>query len=1598
MDEVRLVSRLAELTGPLYPAEVTPPAALDQARRLLAEALLNDQSEPMEGPSGPSSVLTSIDTLPLQIVDDLRRVVDDAIPAQRDRSLRIFRRTWPLLATHVSQSVPAWASGWSLELSIGPFESAEGGLVWFDIRRTATPVVLVDSQTERPLIGLPPATLSAVPVHAGVTVLNIPAGSVWFAASLFDARSPAGSFAGLRIRGGTLTLSHAAFVQGNTIRASPGIVATLRLHLDPPERPPRTRHGGDARKVSAEFPEHAIFTLSVGAGGKLIQAAPAALEIYGNRIRLRDLEGAAPRYDSLLARLWFPMPANREAISIDDARSQVFRPSGRAIIQESAWTVPVAFPQSGDPSNLGEAAGVGALALSLEKGLHAILDPAESSKPILLESTFLLAETGQLSVIARSAPTRYRRVLDLWENNARGHSQIELESNDPLVLRFDATMAGGGAEALAISTLDCRAQLDRPVSATGDRVPFASRRATLAVQRLADVTRLALTAPADPAHDPVTGVQTPQPDVPFALSNALARTSAALALQLMGVLNEQNQVDRGTLVLRFALSFLLPSLPDPYAANIARRAPRRQFLSSGELSPWLRPQLAARVQWMTPAQPELSFELGAGAVITPGFLRFDDAPIEREPDLFRRAQSHSGLAEVEALFPRATGQGPELFRLLDVSSRAGLFGVGYSPESPALLFSSAPGGQLLLRGLDLIAPTRNVSAFTLPAFQWEPVYNIPNEDALPFPPRLVSSTDGGPTRFAMPAANLVPVAPLPVLDTFLTEYNRQFDLLLAARFTLPFGMVAVAELRRAFFDPLSSSPHFQSVRPGFPASGLSGGPQLTLVAPVPMLGWVGDHSPGLPGTTVQSNNSTGGGNVLKSGFVDATFNATFAGTMKMVPVRRIDFTGYGATTFSDWRNPGLTGPGVSQVKLEAIVGRTSREVVQVRSRLYPWGAIVVRTITMERTGSGGVFRRDSGWQAASDGDYRLPGCTVHPGIVPRLTGIRRIRDTTNMYERGPVKLTQVVFDADVEIEGVTLGASASRLVPSRDIIGYVQVLPVGGDLLDLDLNDLLIATGPIGGPIDCELNVAQSGLHMRLSRIEVDRTTTLAGNPQFVAVARGSVELPGAGQWTVAYRGPSEAEPHRLEADRPIPLIRANPAGGVIPPYRFADPRELHSPANPDSEYGLLHSTGAQRMFVPQPQVRWSDPTLYGGSMFLFADMYTLAGVVALFPRPDQCHPLPAGSALRITGRRKARLDIPIQAELGLGEFKVGPLERTLSQSAALRVRSRFRAGSTIKLVIDSDQRPDWACTFGPVSVISDIEDLEEMMQVVGHMSSSAEAAPELRDAHMIFGGPLAPVQTIIDFLTDFGLPFPFFVSLTNTTYGFKSGAKYTYPFPGIAELVDKGIKHGPGAMLQLELSAGFGKEGESAGEAVDGAFPEAVKQSTLSSGGWHSYVECSAKVLAKAFTFGEVLTIYLGGALKFEFAGQSDGKAEVTFFWGVSGAVEVEVGILKVGGGRTYSIVFRRMIGEIKVGLGFGSEWEVEGSLLAGLAAVKLSFELLALVEKTTDYHFVGEATLAIDVTLGWVFSKTFEVEFDMNETLAAAAFVAKAALPGVA
>jgi hypothetical protein len=1607
MDEAGLASLLAEHTGALSPAAGTPGGELDRARGILAIALLSGQAEAVTQSAGTAPPL-NLDDLSAAETEDIRRVIHDALPVPRDDSVRIFRRGWPLLSEHVPSSVPAWARGWRPRQSLGPFESAEGRLVWFDVRRTGHAISVIESRSGRLLFTIPSDTLAQPPAMSSVTALELPAGSVWLAAARFDPSAPTGSLAGLRIRAGTVSFSEPALVHGDVITARPGVVATLHLRLDPGERLARARHGGDTRSLDLEVLDEARFAFHSGGDARIIRTATAHLGVYGDRVRLRLLEEARPRYDARLGRLWFPMKESRGSFSVNESSSRLLGLTGIADIAEAGWALPVTVPAtpstSAPPWIPVEAVGAGALAVALGAGIKAAPRLLAAKQPLALESVVLLAEHRCLSVVASCGTPRVRRALALWKGSSRRSSEINLALVDPLELHLNATAEGDGAEALSITPVECSADLDRPVTASARPIPFFSARGTLDIFASDAGPRLYLSAPAEPPRDPISGQHQPMGRLSIALSNALVSTSPALTLQVGGVLDPGPSLKQGVLTLDFALRFLMPSLPDPYAANIVRQAPR-QLLDTGDAG---RARLVAQVRWG--AETTFSFALAnrSDLGLAHGLMPLEEIPfaasVQRGPDYLR---------EVEALFPRVTGQEFEFLRLLDVSTNADLFGVSLSGARESRR-ASAP---LKLRGLDLQAPMRSVSAFTLPAFQWEPVYNIPAEGAPPFPDRLVSSTDGGPSRFAVPTATLVPLAPLPVVDHLLDEYNRNGESL-AARFTLPFGMVAAVHMgQRPEAMNLGLAPRFNVVRPSFQAV-LSSGLQLSLQAPPGLIAPLGGPSPGLPGVAMQSDNGAGGFNVLKSGFVDEMFNATFAGKMKMVPVRRVDFNGYGASVFSDWRHEQVQGAGVTQVRLEAIAGRASREVVQVKSRLYPWGVIVVRIITIERTAGGGVFRRDSGWQAASDGRYDLPGCVVHPGVVPRLAGIRRIRETSNVFERaypgGDVKLTQVLFDADVEIEGVTLGADGGKLVPARDIAGYVQVLPVGADLTPEQVNDLLAATGPIGGGIDCELNVAQSGLHMRLSRIEVDRTLTLANNPQFVAVARGMPELARAGQWTFAYRGLGEPEWHRLASNQPLPLIRANSAGQAPQPHRVADASELHRPSIPHTEYGLLHSSGAQRLLIPQPQFRWGEATIHAGAALLFADMYALAGGVALFPRPDRCHPLPAGSTVRITGRNKVRLEVAPQPGAAPGEFKPSVGEYTLSQSATMRMRSRYAPNAVIRLVIDSDGTPDWSCTFGPVATLADIGDLEELTSVVGTMKSSTHAAPRLTDPHMVFGGPLAPVQTIISFLTDFGLPFPFDVQVTNQKYTFKSGWKYAFPEYGFGA-IDKALKSGPGLMLEVELYGQWGKESEDAhliGKEISGHSLVSTKgvPKGPDAKNWHFYFEAEAKLLARAIELGA--EGFAGGALKVSIGGEEEGKTKLALFGGFAGVVELDSVAFKLKGGRSYMMGFEHLLGAKEVSLGVSSEWEVEGAFLDGLAAAKVSFEMLTLVDPPDEidiedfdieefigeFHFKGQATLAIDVTLAWALSKTFEVEIDVDERIAAAVFVAMTVLPALA
>uniref|UniRef100_A0ABX1N3U0 Uncharacterized protein n=1 Tax=Aromatoleum buckelii TaxID=200254 RepID=A0ABX1N3U0_9RHOO len=1518
----------------------------------------------------------------------LKRIAAEVSTLERDEALHVRVRSWPPALESLAPPTQLLAEHGRIVESLGPFETDDFDLIWFDLFYDVELALVLDAGSGAPLILIPRTSVSLLTGTAEVSHMALAPGTVWMRAQALHSSAPTSGYAGLRIREGSLRFSQPVQVIGGALRAMPGTIVTLQLSLVSAPSPPPSPHGGDARDLRVDTPAAATFIFQVGGAGRLSSAATGRLAVYTSRIELA-YESASAEYDADLRRLCFGVSPSPAMLGSADPASQLFMPRGEARIARASWALPVVVAPTGDPASLGDVSGSGGYLLGLDPGLTAKFEPWGMRADHMLVLASLLIESGLLYLRARSkAPLRQE--LQLWRADA-ATSRLELSAREELQFLLLALAGPNGGEMLSGEHLHCRAYLDRPIDASGGKPQFHSDRARIVLTSRADELRIHVSALADAPKDPVTGAAQVRSDASFILNNALVRASPAAQLTLSGPLTDRQSVRSGVLQLQLATRFVLPTLPDPYAANISRYAPRRGL----PLSERSAGELIASVRWATPEAPTLGFELRqTEAALARVFLPITPAPIEPFSRIDR-------LALLESHFARTGGQGPEVFRLLDVSSRADLFGVGFNPVGREHRSGAAA---LTLRGLDLAAPVHDVSAFTLPAFQWEPVYNLATPDALAgFPDKLVSPTDGGATRIATSSTSVVALAPIPVVTTMLEEYGAEPGSVLGARFTLPFGIVASARLETPQQPMLHELPQFTSTAPAFTALGMSGGLQVTLTAAEPSPLQPAGSPGALPGMAIQTDNA-GGWNVLKSASVDEMFNDSFAKMTPMAPVERIDVSGYGATTFSNWRRTSSQATGVTQVKFEAMVGRTSKEVVQVRSRLYPWAAVVVRIITMSRTGSAGVFRRDSGWQAASDGDYNLPGCIVHRGVAPRLTNIRRIRDTTNVYERmyggELVKLVGVLFDADVEVESVTLGANGEGRVPARDIVGYVQVSPTDskGNLKPLtaeQLSDLLQHTGAIGGPLDCELNIAQSGIHMRLSRLEVDRTETLAGGAQFAAVVRGAAELPLAGQWTFVYRPHDQQDFGPLEPTRPIPLIRANAVAGAPSPCRFADASELHRLTQPKSEYAVLWSGDAQRLLAPQPQLKFSEPILHAGSALLFADMYALAaGGVAIFPRSDLANPLPVGTTLRLTGRRRVRLEIPQQPSLAAGQFRLPAAERTMSQSAAFRFRSRLHPDSTAHLTIDSDQTPNWSCTIGPVSSLADIAGLNELLQVRGELTSSAASAPQLANPRMIFGGPLAPVQKVLHFLSGFGLGFPFDISITNVKYGFKSGWKYVFPKYGLEKLAAD-----LGKLPEIELKGRWGIESEVAKDinkiVAEHSIISTKGTSKAALRGWHFNLEAEAKCHCNVLSLVGILKGNADGVYKFELSGEEDGTTRLSYLFGVGWSGDADVVGIDFSGEHSYGIVFRHFIGKEQLELGGASEWGVEATFGKGLAAAKVSFELIALVERTEDIHFKGEGTLAIDLTVGWVLSKEYEVEFTVDEVLEAVEFAADKVLP---
>jgi len=1603
MDSIELLDRLAALTAGLQPAPGSSQDEISELRMLLAFTL-HESSRRAGGLEEPPSLLARCDsaTLAPELVTKLKTAIsEDALSAAASilsPGSRISRRTLPFLSGAELDSVPRWGAGRRIDRTLGPFIEADGRWVWFDIFLSVRQVSLVRSPSLTPFLTLP---LRGFLIG---TEYEIPGGSVWIQSSLFTPGAPTGGYSGIRIKGGKLHLSVAPSVSGDTLVIGSSTRVKLALKLDPASSTASAPEPGkDALAAMVDLPQSVTFEFTAS-GGSLTGAKDASARFFGNGISLRYAPGSVA-YEPLINRILFPFDFNPAEFTIAASDSDLFRLHGAAPVTDAGWALPVAVVSANE---LGDAAGAGALAVRVTAGLKASWRGLGSGSA-RVGPAILMGETDRIALVAeRSSAPGVNQRLRLWDST-EGASPSEASLGfDRFRLRLES-LAGRADIVVAAGKLE--ASTDRPVAADGRPFTLRTSNATsvfwqdtsafkVLIQASLDpppgnstksiVLKNALVTVPSPALFVLLGkLPTPENVVDGALGLVFRTRRIILTLPDPYVTNQplpSRFTHRDSASTPIGFGPLLISLvrwrqPDNVQFDLTLLFPSPPQVTTGAV--------ATTVRMATQPNESVLAEDTSGnddeptrltSYSMPSFLSMANVDLSSLPNPVQSEwEDAQARQHLRSIFEESAGQTQESLFLLDVSSNIDHLGVGWGYLDRDKRKSAGSGFPLQIDDLALVTPGRHARLFLLPQFQWEPLRNVPNLNIGFFPDRLVSGDDGGATLFGSNTVRLVPITPDRVLDNLVHQFNND-DEQVGASFTLPFGIRAAAQL-------LPESPattrwaQLALNRPRTADDSFKGAYQLTVTSRSNS-GGSSAESPSLVGAAWQTRNGVDPATGVLNGFsalrgdllnegVETFFNDELGpgGTNPRVPVTRMDFAGLGASAFSKWFNPNAVAE-ISQVRFDVFIGRTAYEVVQVASVLYPWAVPVVRTITFERRKEALVYRADSGWVATGPGIYRHPDVNptatppadwtrieTHPGVVRGAFNVRRIRETGRVVERTisgeTIELLEVRFDADMDIEGVIRGQiNGTNRVPSIDQIGFVQRAPKGYPLVPRHLAEIFEDEGPMGGAVDCEIEIAGSGQRMRVVRVDVDAAEPVpAAVPEFAAAARGALALPDDGAWSVARRRIAGEEYEPVDPIVGTPLIRqgraSNPAASSVW-HRFSDPQDLLRESSPEFEFGLLQSSDGHQFLFPRPRIQAGGSAITTTEKSLLADAYARSTAAGLFPKRSSCFTSQSTLTLNITPQ---------------GRFKLGPSptadfnnipggERQIVDGDALAIRTRY--AGPIRYMLNPDDPDVWSVAIDALTTSMDLGPFDELMGV-RHDYRVADA----RSARLINPNPeyapfLAPVVGIVRFLTDLlGIDDTFDVDAIQSSFKFQATAQYPIEGPGNSYIDFGGMK------IKGKLQTGFG-------------WSEKDR--------W--FGEFGVKLAMKIVVLPP---IFANGKTELKLKGTELNGSQVTIrlLWGVS--AEAMLGPLGVSAEFNYGIEV--IVADSPSAWQIGLLVQVVGKAEIFIVAVAIKIELLAAIGRLPapddKVEAIGRAKFAAEVEICWFLTISVEYTIEYREAI---------------
>jgi hypothetical protein len=1226
--------------------------------------------------------------------------------------------------------------------TLGPFTDELGVPFFLDIITQATLTQISWAGQTQPFILL---SQPAPPV-GNVSSITLGAGTIWMLASEFASLgSSTPGYIGMQVSGGTIGLGNATSTTSGSITVPVTSSVFVSLQLVQVSTP------GSTANFQVSIPPFASFSFT-NQNARLNGAGHSTFSAFGNSIGLTFLSQPAV-FRSDLNTLQFPFQANNSQLTLSNqpASTPLASFSGKVSITSAFWSLPI---DSTPFESLGLVVGAGGMGLNLGTELLAKVpqpvgefDPGSSTLVVMPDSLSLRGDSG--STITAS------QIIKFWDGAFATLSFPELltwiytcQSNETQAWGFLTPMSG------------CS---NSPRTINNDTVNILGNGVFALQQPLNGQITVRLIVGKSNARELA---------VSYSLKNLLLRADPPAAFSFIGNPSSQG-FSGGTLAVSSNLIGSVPILPDPYATNV-------DFSPGAMKGTESIGTLVFTLTWANtspPISPTLSVKIPNTALER---LRVR-APNYKESTGLDRAD---GLPDIVKNMAR-----PSKF-LLDLSTNVSQFGVAFNTGNPDM-----PSIPSLSVSTDFSAQISGnlISIVTLPPMQWEPLQDFASGKTL-------SYLDSGPTSVInVNSVALVPVTPRAAIDSMLNTYHSTQVSSVSIRFGLPFAIVAFAQLSKPAF-PVTPVPGINQVQPNFQDSNMSGGDQISfraarsrLISPLP------SRSPSFSGFTNQFLTAlTDGQNIGDSAIgmsVDGTshFNTDFndkfgSATTPFVPVVRYDLSGFGASTFSAWQDPNAKPATVSKATFHATNGRCSLEVVQVFSVILPYAIRVVRTVTIERKSDSTLIRKDSGWQAGSDGNYSTqayyPSIQTHPGVIESVSSVVNIREVlgadVQLKTAAGVVMRPVTFDCAATVENVQTGQGTLG-VPALNQMGYLQIEGDSNNFGPAGYAELLGQVGPLGGIVDCTIDIGSTGLGMHVVRVGVASSKPANGDPQFSMAAWGTVALPKVGQWTfvrtISDRITSTAVDERLG----VPLIRQGLAGVTsTSPYRFADPSDL-LPPSPETDYGIVFSTGYQRVLFSRPKIEDDGKNQITSEIPPWiADVYALGMNTGPFPQIINCVPF--------------RKDIPyalsILANDGLklspsGQYKLDPFQRVLmisnNSSSIARIGNEATTDGdgnpvaavqgTVELSIDTtNTATPWTINLFKTSYSTNDTNDGEIMRISSDIiHDSTKDAPQFANSAHTFGPGAAAAAKLLSFLSVLGPLPPLDTNMTNS-WEFQAG------------------------------------------------------------------------------------------------------------------------------------------------------------------------------------------------------------------------------------